>query len=86
MPEIHCGTCKQTKLSKTMGSPSDTMGEIISSQFPNSMIESLTVHKLSAFAFPFFKICTYLKVKQTHMKKYKTEENVSNPRAQFELK
>ena len=28
MPDIHCG--KQTKLSKTMGSPLDTMVEIIS--------------------------------------------------------
>ena len=32
MPDIHCG--KQTKLSKTMVSPLDTMGEIISSQCP----------------------------------------------------
>ena len=30
MPDIHCG--KQTKLSKTMGSQLDKMGEIISSQ------------------------------------------------------
>ena len=30
MPDIHCG--KQTKLSKTMGSPLDTMVEIISSR------------------------------------------------------
>ena len=35
MPDIHCG--KQTKLSKTMGSPLDTMGEIISSQCPRAI-------------------------------------------------
>ena len=32
MPDIHCG--KQIKLSKTMGSQLDTMGEIISSRCP----------------------------------------------------
>ena len=33
MSDIHCG--KQTKLSKTIGSPLDTMGEIIISLYPN---------------------------------------------------
>ena len=34
MPDIHCGM--HNKLLKTMGSPVDTMGEIISSQCPYS--------------------------------------------------
>ena len=32
MPDTHCG--KQSKLSKTLGSPLYTMGKIISSQCP----------------------------------------------------
>ena len=51
MSGINCG--KQTKLSKTMGSPIDTMGEIISSRCP---IPELRVPSfcLMNFIFPCF--------------------------------
>ena len=47
MPDIHC--CKQTKLSKTMGSPLDTMGEIISSRCPILKVGVTSIRLMNCF-------------------------------------
>ena len=39
MPNTHCG--EHNKLSKTMGSPLDSMEEIISSQCPEAVIPKI---------------------------------------------
>ena len=49
MTNIHCG--KQTKLSKSMGSTLDTMGEIISSQCPILKVGECTLIVLNKLLF-----------------------------------
>ena len=61
MPDIHCG--KQNKLSKNMGSPLDTMGEIISTRCPSThFLKKILYHMIIK------KVCKDQELKQSNIK------------------